>query len=80
MTLVTEYKVVIMGDTSGDGKISYLDYVKVYNHIRKTKDPTLNKNLLEGAYLLAADVSSDDKISYLDYVKIYNSIKNHSNN
>lgn len=69
------YRVAVLGDTSGDGKISYLDYVKVYNHIQKVKNPELNKTLLTEEYLLAADVSGDGKVNYLDYVKVYNKIK-----
>ena len=69
-----EYKMVFLGDTSGDGKINYLDYVKIYNHIKKTKNPQSDKELLADEYLLAADMSGDNKINYLDYVKIYNKI------
>lgn len=69
------YTVVIKGDTDGDGKINYLDYVKVYNHIKKTKHPESNKKLLVNEYLNAADMSNDNIINYLDYVKIYNKIK-----
>lgn len=70
-----EYTNVVLGDTDGNGKINYLDYVKVYNHIQKDKHPDINKKLLENEYLLAADMSGDAKINYLDYVKIYNKIK-----
>ena len=70
-----KYSIVVSGDVSGDGKINYLDYVKVYNHIQKIKDIDPTKNELYDEYLLAADMSGDDKISYLDYVKIYNKIK-----
>ena len=66
---------VVSGDTNGDGKINYLDYVNVYNHIQKTKHPENNKKLLVDEYLSAADMSKDNKISYLDYVRIYNKIK-----
>ena len=52
-----------------------MDYVNVYNHIQKVKNPESNKKLLTGVYLIAADMSGDNKISYLDYVKIYNKIK-----
>lgn len=69
------YSIVLIGDVSGDGDISYLDYVKVYNHIQKIKNPELDKNQLYDEYLLAADMSGEGKISYLDYVKIYNKIK-----
>ena len=70
-----DYSIALLGDTSGDGKINYLDYVNVYNHIQKVKHPESNKKLLTGVYLLAADMSKDNKISYLDYVGIYNKIK-----
>ena len=74
-TLYAELTNVVSGDTNGDGKINYLDYVNVYNHIQKTKHPENNKNLLVDEYLSAADMSKDNKISYLDYVRIYNKIK-----
>lgn len=74
-TQVSEYRVVFLGDVSGDGKINYLDYVNVYNHIQKSKHPDSDKKSLVDEYLLAADVSGDDKVNYLDYVKIYNQIK-----
>lgn len=74
-TKTYEYRIAFLGDTSGDGKINYLDYVNVYNHIQKVKHPELNKTLLVDEYLLAADMSGDNKISYLDYVRIYNKIK-----
>ena len=73
--LEIEYTNVVSGDVNGDGKISYLDYVYVYNHIQKVKHPDLDKKLLTGEYLSAADMSYDGKINYLDYVFIYNKIK-----
>lgn len=66
---------IVSGDTNGDGKINYLDYVNVYNHIQKVKHPETSKKLLTDEYLLAADMSKDNKVSYLDYVLIYNKIK-----
>ena len=33
-------------DTNGDGKLNYLDYVNVYNHIQKVKHPESTKKLL----------------------------------
>lgn len=74
-TLYIEFTNIVSGDTSGDGKINYLDYVKVYNHIQKVNHPDSDKNLLTGEYLIAGDMSGDGRISYLDYVKIYNKIK-----
>lgn len=74
-TQAYEYRVALLGDTSGDGKVSYLDYVNVYNHIQKVKHPESSKVLLVDEYLLAADLSGDGKVNYLDYVQVYNKIK-----
>ena len=57
------YNIVVFGDTSGDGKISTLDYSKVKAHILGTKS-------LNNEYVKAADTSKDGKISTLDYSKI----------
>lgn len=73
--LIIEYTNIIRGDVTGDGKINYLDYVSVYNHIQKIKHPQSSKNELKNEYLISADISNDGKINYLDYVKIYNKIK-----
>jgi len=67
------YKVSVLGDVNGDGKISALDYVKIKNHIMKT---TLIKADVE---LLAADVTDDQRISALDYVRVKNHIMNGGN-
>ena len=75
LQIYKEFTNVVSGDPSGDGQITYLDYVMVYNHIQKAKHPNLNKKLLTGPYLLAGDMSKNGDISYLDYVKIYKSIK-----
>ena len=58
-----------LGDVSGDGKISAMDYVLVKNHILKVQ--TLNSN-----QTTSADVNKDGKISALDYVAIKNHILN----
>ena len=73
--LVIEYTNIIRGEVTGDGKINYLDYVNVYNHIQKVKFPELTKKELKNEYLISADMSGDGKVNYLDYVKIYNKIK-----
>lgn len=73
--LIIEYTNIIMGEVTGDGKINYLDYVNVYNHIQKVKHPESTKKELKQEYLISADMSGDGKVNYLDYVKIYNKIK-----
>lgn len=61
------YTLVMLGDVSGDGKISATDYVKIKNRIMGT-------NTLSSAYKEAADASRDGKISATDYVKVKNQI------
>ena len=63
------YNVIVYGDTSGDGKITTIDYSKVKAHILGTKK-------LEGAYFQSADTSKDGKISTIDYSKIKAHIQN----
>lgn len=57
----------VLGDPSGDGLITALDYIKVRNHIMGTA-------LLTGNELLAADTSGDGNITALDYIQIRNHI------
>ena len=62
-----EYDIVVLGDTSGDGKITSSDYMKIKNHIMET-------STLKDAYKSAADVSRDSKITSSDYMKVKNHI------
>ena len=63
------YNVIIYGDTSGDGKISTIDYSKIKAHIQ-------NSSKLNGVYNSAADTNKDGKISTIDYSKIKAHIQN----
>lgn len=74
-SIVAQYTNIIRGDVNGDAKVNYLDYVKIYNHIYKTKHPDSDKLALENEYLIAADISKDDNVNYMDYVMVYNKIK-----
>lgn len=62
------FNLVLSGDTSGDGLITPLDYIKIKNHIIG------NSNLSGEPYMLAADVSGDNNITPLDYIKVKNHI------
>lgn len=62
-----EYTAVVLGDASGDGKISAVDYMKLKNHIMESAK-------LTSSYKEAADVNGDGKISAVDYMKIKNHI------
>ncbi len=57
----------LKGDVNGDGKVSFLDYVAIENHI-------MDRKKLSGDSLKRADVNGDGKISFLDYVAIENHI------
>lgn len=57
----------VLGDPSGDGKITSLDYILVKNHIMGTSK-------LTGDSLLAADCSGDGSVTSLDYIQIKNHI------
>lgn len=64
-----EYTMVMLGDTTGDGTITPLDYVIVKNHI-------MQMNILDGAFKAAADTNKDGNITPLDYVIVKNHIMN----
>ena len=58
----TEVTIVVIGDTSGDGKISITDVVKLQSHV-------VGKTTLSGAYAKAADVNRDGSVSITDVVQ-----------
>ncbi len=64
------YKLSLLGDVNGDGKITSADYVKIRKHIMQTE--LIKDNL----YFHSADVNDDNKISSADYVKIRKYIMN----
>ena len=62
--LYITYKIVIYGDTNGDGLINVLDMIKVNRHI-------LELSALEGCYLEAADANRlGDGVNVLDMIHI----------
>ena len=63
------YNLVMLGDVSGDGKITPSDYVKVKNKI-------MGASSLDAVNTKAADVNKDGNITPADYVKIKNHIMN----
>ena len=60
---VIEYKVVIRGDVSGDGKINSADALGIQRHIVESR-------LMEGAYLEAADINQDGRVNSLDVLYV----------
>ncbi len=67
----TTYTFVVVGDLSGDGKISTADYVRLWNHLDRSNSYTIN----DPSILKAADISLDSKLSTSDYVKLWNQLK-----
>lgn len=57
------YKFIILGDPSGDGKISTSDYIKIRKHIMDDKITDSNESI-------AGDINRDGKISVSDYIAI----------
>ena len=60
---IVEYKIVVTGDTTGDGQADFNDMMKVNLH-------RLNKIELEGEYFEAGDVNKDGKVDFTDFIKI----------
>ena len=58
-----EYVLVLIGDASGEGKISSLDLLKIIQHLQHTI--TLNS-----AQVQAADITGEGKISSLDMLRL----------
>ena len=65
--LMHTYDILIYGDTSGDGKVSSLDLLRVQKHI-------LGISNLTGIDKTAADTSKDGKLSSLDLLQIQKQI------
>ena len=57
--LIGAYKVILYGDSNGDGKINPIDLTVISKH-------TLNVKLINGDYLTAADVNRDGKVNPID--------------
>lgn len=63
--LYKEYIIASLGDVTGDGEISTIDYINLYNHLD-------NSSLLFGIYSCAADMNLDNDITTMDYITVYN--------
>ena len=64
---VASYTVCVLGDVNGDGDITTMDYIAIYNHFDNSK-------LLSGIYAMAADIYQDNDITTMDYIIIYNAL------
>ncbi len=63
-----EYKIHLIGDVDGNGKLNLLDYTAVLRHVKKTK-------LLEGYEASCADIDGNGKIMIPDYTAILRHVK-----
>lgn len=59
-----KYKLVMIGDTNGDGKVSSIDYLNIRNHVQNVSSIT------NELYLIAADYNKDNNIDENDYLSI----------
>lgn len=57
--LIREYRVILYGDSNGDGKINPIDLTVISKH-------TLNIKPVNGDYLTASDVNRDGKVNPID--------------
>ena len=57
------FKLVVNGDTTGDGLADFKDIVSMNNH-------KLNKKKLNEVELIAGDVNNDNKVDFKDIVKV----------
>ena len=60
---LSEYAVVIRGDTSGDGKINSADALAIQKHIVESRP-------LKNTYLDAADINGDGRVNSLDVLYV----------
>jgi len=62
-TETKEFKLVVLGDVTGDGKADFKDIVLI-NRYR------LHKTTLESEYIMAGEVTGDNEVDFKDIVKI----------
>lgn len=60
---ISTFKIVVTGDTSGDGKITILDLLKIQKHLLKS-------SILSDQYLYAADTNNDNETTILDLLRV----------
>ncbi len=63
-----EYKIHLIGDINGDGKLNVIDYSATLKHVKKTK-------ILEGYEYDCANINSDEKLNVLDYSAMLKHVK-----
>ena len=60
---LSEYSIVVRGDTNGDGKINSADALAIQKHIVESRE-------LKNAYLDAADINEDGRVNSLDVLYV----------
>ncbi len=63
------YKIVLMGDVTGDGVVKMNDVMKIASQL-------VNGNVLQDEYLIAGDVTGDNKVKMNDVMKIASGLVN----
>ena len=60
------YKIVVLGDTTGDGKVNVIDVTKLYQQYRGTIETQMSD-----VEIVAGDVMKDNVIKLNDIAKLY---------
>ena len=60
---LSEYSIVVRGDTNGDGKINSADALAIQKHIVESRE-------LKNSYLDAADINRDGRVNSLDVLYV----------
>ena len=66
-TIKKEYRIIVTGDTNGDGQITITDMIAVKANI-------LKKTNLLGAYKIAGDTNGDGAVTITDFIQIKSKI------
>ena len=63
----SSFRIIVYGDTNGDGLVNAVDYVKIRNYI-------MGSSSLTGSFKEASDVNQDGSVNAVDYVNVRNYI------
>lgn len=73
--LINQYKLSILGDSSGDGIVDLVDLLQMRKHlVGYENNKTGEIEMLNGVYYYALDLNMDGKVDLLDLVKIRKNI------
>ena len=65
---ISEYKIIVKGDITGDAKINLNDITRLYHYYKKIEQ-------MDNIFVLAGDVANNNVINLNDITKIYHYYK-----